>query len=301
MTGASPHDGRCHGPGAGTVFAVADGVPANRPTSWIAPGLSGALAVACYVLVSDGSALIIDTGLAAHWDSIREGLDAVLAGIPDRALIMTRREPDAISNLPAIVERYGLNAVYCGGVISPLDFFERVDTTSTAGHIRSIAHSDIAWLQPGSVLRVGRLQLEVLPTTLRVLPKNHLYESQSRTLFASDSWGLLPQARRGPLEVVREDGPGLSTEAIVRYLRHRFEWLAGIDTAPMQEELAGLLSTRRIDRICSSYGCVIEGSALVRSVLQRTADALRILAREAGASRLASLDRSVLATALDVH
>ena len=284
-----------------TVFAVADSVPCDRATSWIAPGLAGALAVPCYVLASEGSALIIDTGIASHWDSIRKGLDAVLAGIPDRALIMTRREPDAISNLPAIVERYGLNAVYCGGVISPLDFFERVDTTSTAGHIRSIAQSDIAWLQPGSVLSVGHLQLTVLPTTLRVLPKNHLYESQSRTLFASDSWGLVPQERIGALEVEREDGPSLSTQAIAHYLRHRFDWLAGIDTAPMQEELAELRATRRIDRICSSYGRVIEGSALVKAVLQRTADALQILSREAGVSRLAALDQSRLAMALDVH
>ncbi len=285
----------------GSVFAVADSVPANRSTSWIAPGLAGALAVPCYVLVSQGSALIIDTGLASHWDSIRDGLDAVLAGVPKRAAIMTRREPDAISNLPAIVERYDLNAVYCGGVISPLDFFERVDTTSTAGHIRSIAQSDIAWLQPGNVLQVGRLRLEVLPTTLRVLPKNHFYESRSRTLFASDSWGLLPQARTGPLEVVRTDVPGLSTPAILHHLRHRFEWLAGIDTAPMQDEVSHLLTTRRIDRICSSYGCVIEGSALVTSVLQRTLDALRSLSGERAVNRMTRLDRGMLALALADH
>ena len=281
-----------------SVFAIADGVLANRPTSWIAPGLTGALAIPCYVLVSQGSALIIDTGLASHWDTIRDGLDVILADIPDRALIMTRREPDAISNLPAVVERYALSSVYCGGVISPLDFFERVDTTSTAGHIRSIANSDVAWLQPGSVLQVGHLRVEVLPTTLRVLPKNHLYESQSRTLFASDTWGLLPQSHTGPLEVVRADSPSLSTQAIVRYLRHRFEWLAGIDTAPMQEEITQLLATLRIDRICSSYGCVIEGSALVASVLQRTVDALRILSGESAVSRLNTLDRGLLAEAL---
>lgn len=281
-----------------SVLAAAATVPASRPTSWIVPGLTEALAVPCYVLASEGSALIIDTGLASHWEMIRKGLDAVLARTPDRALIMTRREPDAISNLPAIVERYALRAVYCGGVISPLDFFERVDSTSTAQHIRSIANSDVAWLQPGDIVPVGQLRLEVLPTTLRVLPKNHLYESRSRTLFASDTWGLLPQAETRGLEVVRADGPGLSLRAIAAYLRHRFEWLAGIDTSPMQEELAALLATRRIDRICSSYGCVIEGQALVASVLQRTIDALDTLSRERPATRLNSLNRTLLAAAL---
>ncbi len=281
-----------------SVLAAAAAVPASRPTSWIAPGLTGALAVPCYVLASEGSALIIDTGLASHWDMIRDGLDAILADVPDRALMMTRREPDAISNLPAIVERYALRAVYCGGVISPLNFFERVDSTSTVQHIRSIANSDVAWLRPGDIVRVGQLRVEVLPTTLRVLPKNHLYESRSRTLFASDTWGLLPQAQTGALEVVRSDGPSLSLRAIAGYLRHRFEWLAGIDTNPMQEELAELLTARRIDRICSSYGCVIEGRELVASVMQRTIDALDILSSERPSRRLDSLDRALLAAAL---
>ncbi len=36
--------------------------------------------------------------------------------------------------------------------------------------------------------------IEVLPTTLRVLPKQHLYERKTRTLFGSDTWGFVPQA-----------------------------------------------------------------------------------------------------------
>ena len=250
------------------------------------------------MVVSERSALIIDTGIAVHWDIIRDGLDTVLAGVADRALIMTRREPDAISNLPAIVQRYLLQSVFCGGVISPLDFFERVDATSTEGHIRSIANSDVAWLQPGSLLQVGRMQVETLSTTLRVLPKNHFYERETRTLFASDTWGLVPQPQAGPLEVIRSDAPSLSTAAILRYLRHRFEWLLGTDTTPMKDELHELRRTHPIDRICSSYGCVIEGSALVATVLQRTVEALDMLAVEPVANRLRTLDRRLLAAAL---
>jgi glyoxylase-like metal-dependent hydrolase (beta-lactamase superfamily II) len=280
------------------IFATSGVVPASRPTSWIAPHLEGQVAVSCYVLVSMGSALIIDTGLAVHWDAIRNGLDTVLANTTDRALIMTRREPDAISNLPAIVQRYGLQAVYCGGVISPLDFFERVDALSASMHIRSIAATDVTWLQPGAVLPVGQLSLEVLPTTLRVLPKSHLYERRSRTLFTSDTWGLLPQAADGPLEIVRTADARLSIAAVTDYLRHRFEWLAGIDTTPMREELAQLLASRPIERICSSYGCVIEGRELVASVLQTTIQALDDLSRERGVSRLAQLDFARLAASL---
>ena len=64
---------------SGTLFAAAGFVSANRPTSWIGPGLSGHLAVPCYVLKSGRSALIIDTGLTAHWDANRSGLHHALA------------------------------------------------------------------------------------------------------------------------------------------------------------------------------------------------------------------------------
>lgn len=294
--GAEPHGAAPLVPGS--VFAIGGMLPANRPTSWIVPQPDGLISVNCYVLRSQGSVLIIDTGLAVHWEQLRRELDALLDGARHPALIMTRREPDAIGNLPALVARYALRSVYCGGVISPLDFFERVDQASAASHIRSVASSDAEWLQPGATVPVGDLCLEVLRTTLRVLPKNHLYERTTRSLFASDTWGMLPQRDAGPVGVVRTVDDGLLLPAVVRYLRHRFEWLAGIDTGPMQRELAELLETRPIDRICSSYGCVIEGREVVAAVLRTTIQALRILSHEPRVRRMDRLDQDRITLAV---
>lgn len=273
----------------GAVSATAGFIAADRSASWIDPHLSGVLALPCYVLRSGQSALIVDSGLAVHWDTIRSGLDHALAGTLDRSLIMTRREPDAIGNLPGIVRCFDLQAVYCGGVISPLDFFERVDAISTSEHLQAIAQSDVTWIRPGAQLVVGNLCLEVLPTTLRVLPKHHLYEQSSRTLFGSDTWGFIPQATQGEIEVVRDWDERLSVSAIARHLLHRFEWLAGVDTSPMQAEV-DKLSSYPIDRICSSYGCIIEGSELVATVLRDTIVALQGLSRQ---DRVKRMDRRV--------
>ncbi len=119
----------------------------------------------------------------------------------------------------------------------------------------------------------------VLPTTLRVLPKNHLYEGQSRTLFGSDTWGLAPQDTSSVVEIVRNADERLSTAAITRHLLHRFEWLAGVETLPMQVELTGLLRKYPIDRICSSYGCIIEGRSLVADTFLNTVSALQALSK----------------------
>ena len=278
----------------GTVYAVAGCVAADRPTTWINPGQSGYFATPCYVLRSGRSALIVDTGLAVHWEAICPGLEDALANTPDRALIMTRREPDAIGNLPDIVRGFDLAAVYCGGVINPLDFFERVESISATMHIRVIANVDVTWVKPGGEVAVGDLVIEVLPTTLRVLPKNHFYERRSRTLFGSDTWGFVAQASPNGIEILREADERVSVIAITRHLLHRFDWLAGVDTAPMQEEVERL-SSYQIDRICSSYGSIIEGRDQVATVLRNTITALKILSQQNRARRMDKLVRDKIA------
>ncbi len=67
----------------------------------------------------------------------------------------------------------------------------------------------------------------------------------------------------------------------------------------MPAEIHELL-TRPIDRICSSYGCVIEGSALVTTVLQNTIAALQALSQTARVGRMDKLVRDRIANAVNV-
>ncbi len=280
------------------IFAVGGDVAADRPTSWIAPGLKERMPVSCYVLKESGRALIVDTGLAIHWPGIQQALDALLRDSRHRSLIMTRREPDVVHNLPTIVARYAPITVYCGGPINPLDFFERVERESTASHLRCIAGSDVTWMQPEATLAVGALQVRMRPTMLRSLPKAHLYEATTRTLFSSDTWALAPQLSAGRIGVLRSEADAPSFGVVYRHILHRFDWLAGIDTRPMQDEIADLLDGPRIDRLCSSSGCVIEGQAIVRKTLKTTIDVLIALQRERPVDRLRNLDRVRLLTVL---
>lgn len=88
---------------------------------------------------------------------------------------------------------------------------------------------------------------------------------------------------------MREEDERLSFRAILDYLLHRFEWLTGIDTTPMQREIAALIARCLIERTCSNSGCVIEGRGLVALVLRRTMDALDKLSREPPANGLAAI------------
>lgn len=276
------------------LYAVGGVVPAERPTTWIEPHLRGLLAVGCYVLRDGDDALLVDTGLAVHRPQITSGVGAVLSGSSNRSLIMTRREPDAIINLPWLIKTMHIDHVYCGGVLSPLDFFERADQKNAEAHINALAQTSVTWLQPGSILPVGSARVDVQRTMLSVLPKSHVYEAETRTLFGSDSWGFLTQDSDAPLGIVREIDDRLSCTSVARYLRHKFDWLLGIDTTPVEADLAKLLDLD-IERICPAYGCVVEGGPVVRHLLSETIEAVRMLSRETMADRMRGFSHEMFA------
>lgn len=282
----------------GQLFAITGFVPAQRPTSWIMPGLAGQLAVPCYVLRDGNEALIVDSGLAIHRDDLFRGLDAVLAGTTHRAFAMTRREPDSIINLPALVQRYRVSPVYCGGALNPVDFFERVDQRNTELHIHAIARTGVTWVRPADTIAVGRLKVDMVRTRLCVLPKTHIVEHTTGTLFGSDSWGSLTQPRTGKIDIIRQDDARLHRDALAGYLSHKFDWLLGIDTSLVADDVSSLTTRYAVQRICPSYGAVIEGTALSRRVVQEMAAAIRLLARAPMAQRLPAADREALRRAV---
>lgn len=96
--------------------------------SWVPREATGFEPINCYLLKSDSSALLVDTGVEAHQDIVLEQLAACLAPDVELQVMLTRLEPDCIGNLGAIAERYEVTRVYGGGVSNPFDFFDDVNS-----------------------------------------------------------------------------------------------------------------------------------------------------------------------------
>jgi len=263
-----------------TIFAISDFVPGDMPLTWIPDFGDHFIPVSFYIVRNGGEALVIDTGIAVNRGKLIAQARAILAGCHENALIMTRREPDSIINLPAMVNELGLAKIYCGGPISPLTFFDRVDSLSIQSMVNSVANTGITWLAPGEAIKVGRLSVKVLSTPLAVLPKSHLFEENSRTLFGSDSWGFAGQGQNLRLETIRGDDERLATNRIVRYLRRKFIWLCSADISLVERSLEDLRDNFRVRRICSGYGGAIEGEELCTTIFDRTLAAVRELSAE---------------------
>jgi hypothetical protein len=258
------------------LFALGGALPDRRALAPFPKSNDGWLPINSYLLRDGDSFLVVDTGIPAHWPAISANIKRLTHDCRNAAAVVTRREPDSMINLPVLVGEFAIRTVYAGGALSPLDFFDGLDEANGIAQIRETSGVSPAMLQPGAIIPVGELEVEVLPAPLRVLFTNWLYEHKTKTLFSSDSWGFLSSREIcGPF-VVQPSDEDISEARILAYLETKFDWMQGIDCAPVIGELHDVLGGRDIARICPGFGGIIEGSACA-TVIDRTLDALRTL------------------------
>ena len=242
-------------------------------------GRRGFIPFQCYVLCDGGQFLMLDGGLPVHRDEVRAGIEALIGGSHERRFMMTRRELDTILNLPWIAHDFQFHTLYCGGDLSPIDFFEKMDDANFDAQIKTLVDTPFDFLKPGPLGKIGKLELEMLRGALMVLPTFWFYEKTTRTLFTSDCWGFLPQATSTSPRVRTPSDAEISDERIENFLGAKFDWLASINNAPLQKDLQAVFADRPVDRICPNFGCVIEGHAAVERVVEQTLRALQSMAK----------------------
>lgn len=280
------------------LYAISGSVPASSAASWIPRHLVGHVPVSCYLLIDRGHGLLIDTGLPLHRDAAGEALLSLMRGLAQRDMIMTRREPDNIINLPPFIPLLGLQTIYCGGIIDPLDFFDRMDEANAAAHFIATTAKRPTWVVPGAAIRVGDLDVQALRAELRVLATNYLFEPSTGTLFGADTWGMLTQAAAEGLTIVRAFDDRMSAKALVAYFYEKYDWMRGANLAVVRANIEGLRKERTIARMCPTFGCLVEGEAVISRLLDETIEALNILEREEPVDRLRGFDATMFQHAL---
>jgi hypothetical protein len=263
----------------GTLFAATGWLRADaRPVSWIPPGLPGWLPVSAHVLRDGGDWMAVDTGLALHWPQVEAALAQTVAGTTRRRMVNTRREQDCMANLAAIVARFGIAEIPYVGVLNPVEMTDVLEGDEAQARIQAMAPVRAIRIEVGQVVEVGRLRLEPLRVQLRLLATNWFYEHVTRTLFTSDSFGFLTRASAdAPLVRAPGEAP-IAADDIARMLSAKFDWLLGIDPAPILADLDAIFAARPVDRLCPCYGCAIEGADAVAEALARMKDAIAMLA-----------------------
>lgn len=263
----------------GTLWGAAGWLDtAAQPLTWLPPDARGFLPVTAYALRDGEDWMVLDTGLPAHWPALRESLARTVQGTTRRRMLNTRREQDCMANLHPLTREFGITEVPYVGVLNPVELLDAVEDAEACARIEALAPVRAIRIEVGEIVRIGRLRLEPLRVQLRLLATNWFWEHETRTLFTSDAFGVLTSTTPHASLVRAPEEPAMRAADFAQMMSAKFDWLVGIDPAPILADLDAVFAQRRIGRLCPGYGLVIEGVEAVAHAHETMREALHLLA-----------------------
>jgi hypothetical protein len=248
------------------AYALSNPYEVDGRVSWHARDLRGWSTANCYLFVEGRRALLADTGLTIHRDTLIAQLEELLAGV-DELTVFTLRlgEFDSICNLLEVIERFDVRAMlgqYDDGPrwadIHPdqrLVAMPRARDAATRVPMRN----DVFELAPGR-------RLEIVKPSLRLLSTHWIYDSATRMLVTSDSFGhAIAPDPDGPWLL---DGDEVADDIGIddvraHLLQTRFWWLAGSHCEQLRRDLAAIFDRFDVETIGPAFGRILRGRALV--------------------------------------
>jgi glyoxylase-like metal-dependent hydrolase (beta-lactamase superfamily II) len=232
----------------GRLFALGGMVELDGRVSWMPPQVGGFQPVNAYLLVEGANALLVDTGLALHEESIIAQLEAALPAGCELRIYVTRAEGESIGNLGPIAVRFNAKTTYTGGVNNPFDSFDQV---------ASVVERRLP-SQP--IILSGRRVVVTQTAPIKMIACFWVYDSDTETLFTADTFGH--HVLTGSSYTVRAT-PSADAIALARigdFTLARYWWLERIDdTRELVAGLDAVFRDRVVSRIAPGYGCIIEG------------------------------------------
>ena len=255
----------------GRVYRVGGFVELDGRVSW-APRRPGRWQpINAYVVLDYPRPVLIDTGPAAVRDEVIDGIRTILTEREAPTAFLTRAELDCAGNLRDIHRVVSLAGLVTGGMANPFDSFDMV-----AGWADVFNQRQVLAQTPGANTMLGESRaLEILPPPIRVLATYWVYDQISRTLFTSDSFGYTDVPSEAGSVLINQDDYPMDDAVVRSHVLAKFGWLALADTEPIVTNLLTVFSSRPVETIAPTHGCVLSGASVVRRNIDRMIDLLR--------------------------
>lgn len=240
----------------------------------------------CYLLKQGDRALLLDSGLAAHAQSIIAQVRGLIdPGTRLSVYPLRINEFMSVGNVEALADAFDLEQCYSSNADAALwvDFGGRSDRPGAkAEPVKTTMVKRSQRIHVGDESR-GRA-LEAFQAPIRLIGTRWIYDETTRTLFTSDSFSWeWSDSADGPWWMDESDPATTAAHVRSFLLNTRYWWLEGGDTATLRKKLAVVFDKYDIENLAPGYGRVMRGRELVRrqvGLLDRV---------------LAGLDKSVVA------
>jgi hypothetical protein len=241
------------------VFVLSDIEPVNG-RSWLPPGSKGYEPFNKYLFLSDGHALLLDTGPLAHRHSVLESLGR-LVGSRRLTVMVSRSEPECISNVGAVVDRFPDLRVI--GIMKNLPLLGLVDMRQPP---RDGLTAERIVLRK-SLAEYGFPNLTPVEPLIKTLSTIWIDDSASGMLFTSDFFSAdLLSAPDMP--VIRRDMSGLAApDTLRRHILTKFDWLEHAWPGELADAWDRFFAGTHPAALAPGLGRIQSGPALVQRAI----------------------------------
>lgn len=242
-----------------------DGRVNSHPTDF-----DGWASMNCYLLNEPDRALLYNTGYSVHEAALLTQLEELVGDRP-LGLALPRMEFASTCNARPVADRFNVDVAHQEMEIDINGFLNFRPTDHPSGADDGLRRvKQLRYNSPEVELRVdlaGRRCLEVVPTPLRLLPSDWVYDRETQTIFTNDVFSWFTRAdEQGPwVEDTDSDDLDDST-AEASLFNCRYWWLPGSRVDEMRRTLESVFSTYPVQTIAPDHGAIIRGAAVQHNV-----------------------------------
>jgi hypothetical protein len=261
----------------GKLYALANPYELNGYVSTHSPKAEGFAPYQSYLAIDGGHALLIDSGMSAHGESLIAQLKSLIEpGTPLTLFPLRIGEFASVCNVRPLAEEFGLTRMYgiVEGATTWGDFrpdYAPFGTEVGGGALAEVETPICKTGEPVSVGPDGARTLLSMNPPIRLLPSHWLYDEATHTLFTADAFNhVWRDTADGPWIVASDEEPPAVEQVYDFMVTSRYWWLPGADTRRLRTDIRNVFETYNVDVIAPSFGCVLSG----RDVVERHVEIL---------------------------
>ncbi len=234
------------------IYVLTDVVEIDDRITWHIPGTRGFEPYNEYLIMDDERAILVDSGIALHGDSILASLRELI-GVRQLHLYATRIELECLGNHGRILDAFPNAKVVTANVVPQAALFHVSGFRATTAPVRHMQMGD-------TLAEFGFPDIKIHQAPLRMLGTSWLWEKNSRTLFTTDSFNT--DMLDNPSEsVLRRDSNWLAQPDFIRNtLLQKFDWLALADMEMIERDWDALFAQNAPLAIAPIHGRIQMGA-----------------------------------------
>lgn len=225
----------------------------------------------CYLLKEGDRALLLDSGLTAHADSLITQIRGLIEPGTRLSVYPLRiNEFMSVANVEALADAFDVEQCYSSNADAAVwvDFGLRSDKPGaepSALKTTMVKRSQRLHVGDESLGRV----LEAFQAPIRLIGTRWIYDEMTRTLFTSDSFSWeWSESVEGPWFLGISNCETTADHVRSFLLNTRYWWLEGADTTALRRKLAMVFDQYDIENLAPGYGRVLRGRELVKRQYQ---------------------------------